>query len=129
MNLLVYFCKNHNKLCCASCITKIKGEGNGQHKDCEVCFIKEIKDEKKNKLKENIKSLEDLSNSFDNFFKELKEIFEKVGKNKEDLKLKVQKAFTKIAKPGRVIIIDSITNVLKSFKFGYFSKSFGKLSE
>ena len=26
----------------------------------------------------------------------MKEIFEKVGKNKEDLKLKVQKAFTKI---------------------------------
>jgi len=58
--------------------------------------IESIKGEKKNKLKENIKSLEDLSNSFNNIFKEIKEIFEKVEKNKEDLKLKVQKAFTKI---------------------------------
>ena len=37
-----------------------------------------------------------MSNSFNNIFKELKEIFEKVEKNKEDLKLTVQKAFTKI---------------------------------
>ena len=44
---LSYFCKNHNKLCCGLCITKIKGEGNGQHKDCDVCFIKDIKNEKK----------------------------------------------------------------------------------
>ena len=50
---LDYFCKNHNKLCCLSCIAKIKGEGIGQHKDCDVFFIKEIKDEKINKLKEN----------------------------------------------------------------------------
>ena len=37
-----------------------------------------------------------MSNSFNNIFKEMKEIFENVEKNKEDLKLKVQKAFTKI---------------------------------
>ena len=40
--------------------------------------------------------MEDLSNSFNNIFKELKEIFESVEKSKENLKLKVQKAFTKI---------------------------------
>ena len=59
---LEYFCKTHNQLCCAACITKIKGEGNGQHTDCNICFIKEITDEKRNKLKENIKALEDLFN-------------------------------------------------------------------
>lgn len=45
---LDYFCKNHNKLCCAACISKIKSNGNGQHTDCEVCNIEEIKEEKEN---------------------------------------------------------------------------------
>ena len=54
---LQYYCKTHNILCCVACISKIKGEGNGQHTDCEVCFIKDIEGEKKNKLKENIKYL------------------------------------------------------------------------
>ena len=95
-NRLEYFCKEHNQLCCAACLCKLNVKGDGQHKDCDVCDVESIKGEKKNKLKENIKSLEDLSNSFNIIFKELKEIFEKVEKNKEDLKLKVQKAFTKI---------------------------------
>ena len=64
-NKLNYFCKDHNKLCCANCITKIKEEGDGQHKDCNVCSIKNISEEKKNKLKENINYLEDLSKGFD----------------------------------------------------------------
>ena len=44
------FCKeeNHIKLCCGLCICKIKDEINGQHKDCDVCKIKDIKDEKIN---------------------------------------------------------------------------------
>ena len=46
---LRYFCKNHNQLCCAVCTSKIKDEGFGQHQDCDVCLIKEIKDAKKNK--------------------------------------------------------------------------------
>ena len=44
---LEYFCKTHNQLCCSACITKIKGKGKGAHKDCDICFIEEIKDEKK----------------------------------------------------------------------------------
>ena len=47
---LEYFCKTHNKLCCCSCIAKVKKEGNGQHTDCDVCTIEDIKDIKKNKL-------------------------------------------------------------------------------
>ncbi len=50
-NQLDYFCKNHNKLCCISCISKIKGRGNGQHSECDICFIEEINSKKKNKLK------------------------------------------------------------------------------
>ena len=91
---LSYFCKNHNKLCCIFCIAKIKGEGIGQHKDCDVCFIKEIKEEKKNRLKENIKCLEDLSKSLELSINELKNLFDKINENKEELKLKIQKIFT-----------------------------------
>ena len=44
MDQLEYFCKNDNKLCCGYCITKIKCKEKRLHKDCDVCFIKEIKD-------------------------------------------------------------------------------------
>ena len=59
-NKLEFYCRVHNTLCCSSCIAKIKEEGYGQHSDCDVCHIKNIKDEKRNKLKENIKNLEEL---------------------------------------------------------------------
>ena len=93
---LKYFCRNHNQLCCAACLCKLNGKGAGQHKDCDVCFIEDIKEEKKNKLKENIKCLEDLQSKFNKDMNKLKEIFEKVEKDKDDLKLKVQNIFTKI---------------------------------
>ena len=93
---LEYFCKNHNILCCAACIAKIEGKGNGKHKDCDICFIENIKDEKINKLNENIKYLEELSKNLENSINELKIIFEKINKNKEELKLKIQNIFTKI---------------------------------
>ena len=63
-NKLEYFCKTHNQLCCAACLCKLNEKGEGQHKDCDVCYIEKIKDEKKNKLKENIKYLEDLQYKF-----------------------------------------------------------------
>ena len=44
---LKYYCKNHNKLCCVSCICRIKDDENGQHSNCDVCSIKDIKNEKK----------------------------------------------------------------------------------
>ena len=93
---LEYYCKNHNILCCDSCITKLKKKGKGQHKDCEVSFLEDIKEEKKNKLVQNIKYLEDLSKDLDNSIQELKNIFEKINNNKEALKINIQKTFTKI---------------------------------
>ena len=95
-NKLRYFCKNHNQLCCVACIAKLNEEGEGQHKDCDVCYIEEIKDVKKNKLKENIKCLEDLKNKFNESIKSLKEIFQNIEKDKENLKLDIQNIFTKI---------------------------------
>ena len=93
---LIYFCKKHNQLCCLGCISRIKDEIYGQHKDCDVCLIKDIKDIKKNKLKENIKCLEDLSNKLEQSINELKILFDKINENKENLKLKIQKIFTNI---------------------------------
>ncbi len=93
---LKYFCKDHNQLCCVACISKLNTLGDGQHKDCNICELENIKDEKKNKLKENIKLLEDLENKFNEEIKELKNIFQKIGQIKEDLIVKIQKIFTKI---------------------------------
>ena len=44
---LEYFCKTHNVLCCAKCISKIKQKGNGQHTECDICFIRLWKWKKK----------------------------------------------------------------------------------
>ena len=93
---LIYFCKTHNKLCCAECITKIKNERNGQHTDCDIYLIKDIEEEKKNNLKENINNLEKLSNTLQESINELKKIFEKINEDRENIKLTIQKVFTKI---------------------------------
>ena len=92
-----YFCKSHNELCCAKCIlTKIKSKNIGQHKDCDVCLIEDIENEKKNQLKDNIKLLEDLSNNLQQSINEIKIIIEKIDNNKEELKKNIQNIFTKI---------------------------------
>ena len=93
---LQYFCRNHNILCCAKCITKIRNKENGIHKDCNVCTIEEIKNEKLNKLNENIKNLEILSKNLEGSLNKLKDIYEKINQNKEDIKTQIQKIFTKI---------------------------------
>ena len=93
---LEYFCRNHNILCCAGCITKIEGEGKGQHSNCDVCLLKEIKDEKTNNLKKNINLLEGLYNNLEKTINNIKKVFQEISKNKEDLKIKIQKIFTKL---------------------------------
>ena len=93
---LEYFCKNHNILCCAACLCNINGNGNGLHKDCNACFIRDIKDEKKNNLNNNIKFLKNLSINLVQSINELKKIVEQIKKQKESLKLDIQKIFTKI---------------------------------
>ena len=93
---LEFFCKTHNQLCCAKCIIKIKREGKGQHINCDVCNIEEIKEEKKNKLNENIKLLNELLISIEESINQLKIIFEKINEKKEEVKLNIQKIFTKI---------------------------------
>ena len=93
---LKYFCKVHNVLCCAECITKIKGKDFGQHTDCNVCLISDIENEKKNTLEKNIKALEELFTNLKDSINELKALYEKLEKDKEEIKLQIQTAFTKI---------------------------------
>ena len=95
-NKLDYFCKTHNQLCCAACLCKIKGKENGFHSDCDVCFLKKIKKNKKDKLDENIKYLENLSKTIEQSIIELKELFQNINEKKEKLKLDIQSIFTKI---------------------------------
>ena len=61
-----------------------------------VIYIDKIKEDKKNKLKENIKLLLNLQNIFSESIESLKKIFEEIEKDKENLKLEIQNVFTKI---------------------------------
>ena len=126
---LLYYCKDHNELCCAQCITKIKAKDNGQHKDCEICLLKDIENDKKNKLIENIKSLEDLSQTLQKSIDELKNIFNNMNEKKEKLKLDIQKIFTKL----RSILNDREDKLLldidKKYEELYFNENIIKESE
>ena len=93
---LKYFCKNHNKLCCAACITKIKDEENGQHKDCDVCLLNDMKPEKEKKFNENYTKLEKISNTLEQTTNQLKALYEQINKQKEEIILDIQKYFTKL---------------------------------
>ena len=93
---LDYYCKTHNLLCCAACISKIRNKGNGQHRDCEVYYIIKIKNQKKENLEKNIKNLEKLSSEVEPTIKELKNIYEKINEKKDKLKMEIQKLFTKL---------------------------------
>ena len=57
------------------CLCKNKEKGYGQHFDCNVSLIENIKDEKRNKLKENINNLEELYKQIDQSINKLKEIY------------------------------------------------------
>jgi len=93
---LDYFCKNHNKLCCAACISIIKSKGNGQHTDCEICNIEDVKEEKEKLLKENAQILQNLSKQLEELMEELKKNFEKI--TRESLKKTIQDTFDQIKK-------------------------------
>ena len=96
INSLEFFCKSHNKLCCLACVSKINKKGYGQHKDCEICIIEEIKEEKKMKFRENIREFENLSNTVNEAINRIKNSYEELNNKKEEMKLDIQKIFTKI---------------------------------
>ena len=106
---LEFFCKTHNKLCCSSCITKIKRKGKGQHTECDICLIEDIKDTKKDLLNKNYAALEELSKSIGHSISELKSILETLNNNKYNLKLKIKTTFTEIKR----LIIEKEKELIK----------------
>jgi hypothetical protein len=125
---LEFFCKTHNILCCSSCITKIKDEFHGQHTDCNVCLIKNIKEEKKLKLKNNIQYLEDLSISIKDSLTKLKNIFESLNSSKEELKKNIKKIFIKIKNALNIRENELLFEVDEKFN-GLFNENFVNNSE
>ena len=119
--MLDFYCKDHNELCCAYCITKIKRNGLGQHTDCNIYNIEDIFEEKTKNLESNIKSLENLSEIFKLSIKELNEIFEKIDKNKEEIKLEIQKTFTKIRNELNKREDELLLEVNNQFQKKYFN--------
>ena len=75
---LDYFCRDHNKLCCALCIVRHAKIGTGQHTNCNTCIVEDIFEEKKNKLNDNIKLLENMSKDIELSLNELKKLFDKI---------------------------------------------------
>ena len=128
-SMLDFFCKNHNKLCCSSCLLKRKTNKYGQHADCEVVQIEDIKDAKKNILNENIQKLEILSKNINESIKKLKKIFTKRNENKEDLKKTIQIRFTKIRKALNDKEEEIISNIDKKFDELYLKEDLIKESE
>ena len=96
INNLDFFCKTHNKLCCLACISNINKNGYGQHKNCDICIIEDIQEEKKAKFKENIKEFENLSNSVTQSINQLKKTYDEINNKKEEMKIVIQKLFTKL---------------------------------
>ena len=128
-DILEFYCKTHSKLCCSGCISKIKRKGKGEHTDCDICIIEDIKNEKKVNLEKNIKNLEELSNNLKTSIDKLKNIFETIIVNKEELKVTVQKIFTKI----RNIINERENEIFQEidnqFNTIFFSEEFLKETE
>jgi len=121
-NKLEFFCLTHNQLCCASCIAKIKKENYGNHKDCDVCIIEDIKDEKIKKLEQNIHLLENFSKNINESINNLKNITEKINERKEQLKLKIQKIFTKIRNELNNREDELLLDIDKQFETLYFKE-------
>ena len=84
---------------------------------------------KKSKLNENIKYLEDLSINLKESIKELKSIFEKVEKNKEEVKINIQKIFTKLRNHINEREDELLMEVDTKFNELYFSEDIMKESE
>ena len=126
---LEYFCKDHNQLCCGLCIAKLKEKGEGQHKDCNICYIENITEEKKIKLKENIKCLEDLEKKFNESMESLKQLFQSIEKDKENLKQEIQKVFTKIRTVLNEREDELLLEVDKLYNSKYFNEDIIKKGE
>ena len=123
---LEYFCRTHNKLCCRACVTKIKGLGNGQHSECDICFVKDITDERKNILEQNIIYLKNNRTSFDSLINKLKQAYKEISDKKEKLKIRIQKFFTKIRNEINKREDQLLLIVEQVYENYFFNKNFSK---
>ena len=123
---LEYFCRTHNKLCCRACVTKIKGLGNGQHSECDICFVKDITDERKNLLEQNIIYLKNNRTTFDSLINKLKEAYKEISDKKEKLKIRIQKFFTKIRNEINKREDQLLLIVEQVYENYFFNKNFSK---
>ena len=123
---LEYFCRTHNKLCCRACVTKIKGLGNGQHSECDICFVKDIIDERKNILEQNIIYLKNNRTSFDSLINKLKQAYKEISDKKEKLKIRIQKFFTKIRNEINKREDQLLLIVEQVYENYFFDKNFSK---
>ena len=92
-------------------------------------LLKKLNFQKKNKLKENINYLEELSFSFQQSIDKLKNIFENINNNKEELKLNIQKIFTKLRNEinnREDILLNEADNLYNNI---YFDENLLKKSE
>lgn len=88
----IKFCKKHNKVY----YIKSEEEKDDNHIECETCLIKNIEEEKRNILKGNIKDLEYLLKSSEYMSNKFQKIVDEINEKKEDVKLQIQKVFTKL---------------------------------
>jgi hypothetical protein len=119
-NKLEYFCKDDNKLCCAACLCKIKDKGDGQHTECNACFIKDIKEEKMRILIDNINILKDIYNNLKKKYKEVKKINEKAKPKKEEIKQKIIdifENFQKLLEKRKIELLNEVNNLYDKFFF------------
>ena len=80
-------------------------------------------------MKENIECLENLFFTFENSIKELKILYEKINENKEELKLKIQKIFTKIRNTLNDREDELLLDIDNKFNEKYFNEELIKESE
>ena len=126
---LQYFCEDHNVLCCAACISKIRTNGNGIHNNCSVYPIEKIINKKKSMLPENTKHLENISKTMDKTINELKALFEKLNKRKEQLKEDIKNIFTKIKSAVNEREEEILVQVDKKYEESFFKDDLIKQSE
>ena len=127
--ILEFYCKTHNELCCASCICVLKGRGKGFHSSCEICFLEDIKEDKKNKLKDNINTLEELTIKLDESINKLKNAFNKINERKEKIKNKFMEMFTKLRNLLNQTEDEILLDIDNEFKNNFFGEDFVKNAE
>ena len=92
----IKFCKSHNIVYYDKAKEKEEEQQDDIHIYCEICPISNIEEEKRNKLKENITSMELLKFNVQGNIDKFNKILDIINENKESLKIKIQKIFTKL---------------------------------